>query len=101
MAHALVRKGIAAVLAAGALLLMAAPLQAGPIFIAGQLDGDKFTPAKDAGAPWYCVRYSSTVVTVEDAAARVQVAEVIDGPDKAVQAICLIPLPQEVDRTDV
>src|SRR2546426_3595250 len=86
-------------LAAGVLLLLAAPLQAGPIFIAGQLDGDKFTPAKDSAAPWYCVRYSTTGVTVEDAAARVQVEEVIEGPEKAVQSVCIIPLPEGAEGT--
>ena len=61
MARAFCRSHLS-VLAAGVLLLIAAPLQAGPIFIAGKLDGEKFTAAKDAASCVYCVRYSTTGV---------------------------------------
>ena len=89
------------VLAAGLLLLLAAGAQAGPIFIPGHMDGDKFVAAKDAGTAWYSVRYSTTGVNVENQAARVQVEEVIEGPDKAVQAVCLIPLPEGAEDGDI
>src|SRR5262249_48606122 len=89
-------------LAAGVLLLLAAPIQAGPIFVPGQLDGDKFTPAAGVPSSWYTVRYSTAGVTVEDAAAaRVQVEDVIEGPEKAVEAVCLIPPPDGADGADV
>jgi Ca-activated chloride channel family protein len=47
------------------------------------------------------VRYSTAAVTVEDDAARVQVDEVLDGPEKEVQAVGLIPLPEGSDGSDV
>jgi Ca-activated chloride channel family protein len=83
------------------LLLLAAGAQAGPIFIPGQMDGDKFVAAKDAGTAWYAVRYSTTGVNVEDRSARVQVEEVIEGPEKAVPAVCLIPLPEGAEDGDI
>jgi Ca-activated chloride channel family protein len=79
-------------LAAGILMLLAVPVHAGPIFVAGKLDGDKFTPAKEPGSGWYYERYSTTNATVGEKATRVQVEEIIDGPEKAVEAICVIPL---------
>ena len=104
MARAFVRShGPAAgrALAAVALLLLAAPLNAGPIFVPGQLDGDKFTPTPGVTSAWYSLRYSTAAVTIEDGIARVQIDETIDGPEKAVAAVCLIPLPEGADGTDV
>jgi Ca-activated chloride channel family protein len=86
-------------LAAGFVLLLAAPLQAGPIFFAGEMDGKKFVPAP--GAASYAVRYSTAAVTVEDDAARVQIDEVLDGPEKETVAVGLIPLPDGSDGSDV
>lgn len=74
------------------LVLLAAPLQAGPIFLPGEMVDGKFVPSKEA-SPGYCVRYSAAAVTVEDDKARVQVDELIDVHDKDFQAVCLIPLP--------
>ena len=88
-------------LAAGILMLLAVPLHAGSIFVAGKLEGDKFTPAKETNSPWYYVRYSTTNATVGEKAARVQVEEVIDGPEKAVEAICVIPLPDGASGDDI
>jgi Ca-activated chloride channel family protein len=81
-------------LAAVALLSLTAQLQAGPIFVPGQLEGDKFTPAP--GVPCHCasIKYSTTNVTVENETARVRVEESIEGPEKAVPAVGLIPLPE-------
>jgi Ca-activated chloride channel homolog len=87
-------------LAAGFLFLLAGPLQAGPIFFAGEMDGKKFVPAPGS-APWYAVRYSTAAVSVEDDAARVQVDEVLDGPEKETMAVGLIPLPDGSDGSDV
>jgi Ca-activated chloride channel family protein len=87
-------------LAAGFVFLLAAPLQAGPIFFAGEMDGKKFVPAPGS-APWYGVRYSTAAVTVEDNTARVQVDEVLDGPAKEVLAVGLIPLPEGSDGSEV
>src|SRR3954447_22862782 len=94
-------RGPAALLAAGVLLLLSAPLQAGPLFVPGQLEGDKFTPAP--GVPCHCasIRYSSSTVTVEDATASVLVEETIEGPEKGVAAVCLIPLPEGTDGAAV
>ena len=88
-------------LAAGVLLLLTAPLQAGPLFVAGQLDEGKFVPTPDIKAPWYSVRYSTANVTVEEETVRVQVDESIAGPEKATRAVGLIPLPDGVDGKSV
>ncbi len=93
-------KGIALGLAAALFVLLAAPLQAGPIFIPGQLTDGKFVPGKGA-AQGYCVRYSSATVTVENDKATVQIDDLIDGHEKEVQALCLIPLPAGADGSDV
>jgi Ca-activated chloride channel family protein len=84
-------------LLAGGLLLLAAPLQAGPIFVPGQLEGKKFTPAPGVPCHCYTIRFSTATVSVEKDAARVEIEEVIDGPDKTVPALCLIPLPDGVN----
>ncbi len=98
---ALRRIGVFVPVLAAAFLLLAAPLQAGPIFIPGKLDGDKFTPTAGSAAPCYSVRYSTAGITVEDDKARVQIEETIEGPEKAIQAVCLIPLPEGADGTDI
>jgi Ca-activated chloride channel family protein len=85
---------------AAAALVLAAPLQAGPIFFAGQLDGKTFVPGTTP-SPWYCVRYSTANVTIDDDVARVQVDEVLDGPEKEVEAVGIIPLPEGSDGSDV
>ena len=90
-----------ALVGVGLLLLLASPVQAGPIFFPGQMEGDKFVPAKEATTPWYHVRYSTANVTVTDNAARVQIDEDIEGPEKAVQAVCIIPLPEGADGKDL
>jgi len=88
-------------LATGILFLLVAPAQAGPIFVPGRLDGDTFVPAPGIASPWYGVRYSTAAVTVEEDMARVQIDEILDGPEKAVQAVGLIPLPEGADGGDV
>jgi Ca-activated chloride channel family protein len=88
------------VLAAG-FLLLAAPLQAGPIFVPGQMEGTKFTQAPGVPCHCYTIRFSTTTVTVAKDAARVEVEEVIDGPEKAVPAVCLIPLPDGVNGSSI
>lgn len=90
-----------ALLAAAGLLLLAAPAPAGPIFVPGQLAGDTFTPAPGVPCHCYAIRFSTSTVTVEKGAARFVVEEVIDGPEKAVPAVCLIPLPDGVDGASV
>src|SRR5438132_1168316 len=88
-------------LAAGLLLLLAGPLQAGPIFVPGQLEGKKFTPAPGVPCHCYTIRFSTSTVTVDRDAARVEIEEVIDGPEKGVPAVCLIPLPDGVNGASV
>ncbi len=90
-------------LAAGALLLLTTPLQAGPIFVPGQLEDGKFVPAAGP-TTGYSVRYSTANVTVDEGStgkdqgrARVQIEEIIDGPEKEVLAVGLIPLPEGYD----
>ena len=95
-------RGPAALLAAG-LLLMTAPLQVfgGPIFVPGQLVEGKFTAAPGVSSQCYTIRFSTSSVAVEKDAAKVNVEEVIDGPDKTIPAICLIPLPDGVNSASI
>ena len=100
------RKGVAGIaaglcLAAGMLLLVAAPLQAGPLFVAGQLEDGKFVPTPDVKGPMYSVRYSTANVAVEEETVRVQVDESIAGPEKPTQVVGLIPLPEGVESKTV
>src|SRR5438552_1740191 len=81
-------------------IMLAAPLQAGPIFFPGEMKDGKFVPAKDA-APGYCVRYSSATVNVEDNKASVQVEDLIDGHEKEFHTVCLIPLSSGTDGSDI
>jgi Ca-activated chloride channel family protein len=87
-------------LAAG-LLLLTTPIQAGPIFVPGQLEGTKFTPAPGVPCRCYTIRFSTSTVTVEKDAAKVEVEEVIDGPEKTIPAVCLIPLPDGVNGASI
>jgi uncharacterized protein YegL len=87
-------------LAAGILAFMTAPLQAGPIFVPGHLEDGKFVAAPNS-APLYCVRYSTSSVTVEDDKARVQVEEIIEGHEKEVVAVGIIPLPDGSNGSEV
>jgi Ca-activated chloride channel family protein len=90
-----------ALLAAG-ILLLTAPLQAGPIFVPGQLEGDKFTPAPGVPCHCYTIRFSTSNVTVDKDTATVEIEEVIDGPDKnVIPAICVIPLPDGVNGASI
>jgi Ca-activated chloride channel family protein len=93
-------RSLPALLAAG-FLLQAAPLQAGPIFVPGQLEGNKFIQAPGVPCHCYSIRFSTSTVTVEKDAARVEVEEVIDGPEKATPAVCLIPLPDGVSGASI
>jgi Ca-activated chloride channel homolog len=86
---------------AAGLLLLAAPVQAGPIFVPGQLEANKFTPAPGVPCHCYTIRFSTSTVTVEKDAARVEVEEVLDGPEKPTPAVCLIPLPDGVHGASV
>lgn len=94
-------RALPALLLAAGLLFSAAPLQAGPIFIPGRLEGTQFTQAPGVPCPCYTIRFSTTTVTVELDAARVEVEEIIDGPEKAIPAVCLIPLPDGVDGASI
>src|SRR5205807_5913501 len=46
-------------------------------------------------------RYSSATVNVEDDKASVQVEDLIDGHEKEVQMVCLIPLPAGADGSEI
>ena len=82
------------------LMLLAVPLQAGPIFLPGKLEDGKFVPTA-AASQGYCVRYSSASVSVEDDKATVQVEDTIDVHDKEFQGVCLIPLPAGATGSDI
>ena len=44
---------------------------------------------------------NNVVITVEDDKASVRVDDLIDGHEKEVQAVCLIPLPAGADGSDI
>src|SRR5262245_9069069 len=58
-------RSLSALLLAAGFLLLAAPLQAGPIFVPGQLEGNKFTPAPGVPCHCYTIRFSTATVGVE------------------------------------
>ena len=82
------------------LMLLAAPLQAGPIFVPGHLDEGKFVPAA-ATTPCYSVRYSTGTVTVEENTARVRIEEILEGQEKEIEALGIVPLPEGADGTAI
>jgi Ca-activated chloride channel family protein len=87
---------LSALCLAAALLVPAASLRAGPIFVPGHLEGNKFMPALGVPGHGYAIRFSTSTVTVDRDAARVEIEEVIDGPAVPISAVCLIPLPDGV-----
>jgi Ca-activated chloride channel family protein len=94
-------RGFLVALGAGVMLmLLSAPVQAGPIFVPGELEGGKFVPAPSP-TQGYAVRYSSATVTATDDKATVQVDDLIDANDKESKAVCLIPLPAGTDGSDI
>jgi len=99
MAQLSVRSRATATLLAA--LLLTAPVQAGAIFIPGVLEADKFTPAPGVPCHCYSIRYSSTNVTVGDRTAAVQVTESLEGPEKALSTVCIIPLPDGADGSGI
>jgi len=94
-------RGFRAALGAGAMLmLLAAPVQAGPIFFPGEMNDGKFVPTTSP-SQGYSVRYSSANVTADDNKATVQVDDLIEGTDKEMKAVCVIPLPTGTDGGDI
>jgi Ca-activated chloride channel family protein len=97
---------------AGAILLLAATAQAGPIFFAGYLKDGNFIADKDHPGPCYTIRYSTVSARVEGrrpqpAASRVwraadvvtrsahtTITETVLGAEKEIPgALCIVPLP--------
>jgi len=83
----------AAMVLIGLLALMPAAVQAGPIFFAGKLEDGRFVRDQNVQQPFYSIRYSTITATVDDGFAVTKVQETIAGPEKAVQTVCLVPLP--------
>ena len=82
--------------AVATLILLPAATMAGPVFFAGRLVDGKFIPHKDVKAPFYTVRYSTITATIDEKAAKVEIHETYTGPEKAIDVVCLIPLPKSV-----
>jgi len=93
-------RGSALLLAAG-LLLLTPPLQAGPIFVPGQMEANKFTPVPGVPCHCYTIRFSTTNVNVDKDTARVEMEEIIDGPEKTLPTVCVIPLPDGVKGSSI
>ena len=94
-------ESLTALLLAAGFFQLAAQVQAGPIFVPGQLVGGKFTQAPIGPNPCYTIRFSTSTVTVEENAARFEVEEIVDGPDKSIPAVCLIPMPDGVNGASI
>ncbi len=90
------KRSITIIVSAAVLMLLAAEATAGPVFFAGRLEDGKFIPDKDVKGSWYTVRYSTITVTIDGKAAKVEIHETFTGPDKAIDVVCLIPLPKSV-----
>lgn len=75
--------------------LVCAVGHAGPIFIPGSMNKGDFKADNGAVAS-YTVKFSDVSVNVEDAGASLTIRETIVGPEKPVNAICLVPLPKGV-----
>ena len=89
-------------LAVAASLVAAVPARAGALFFAGTLKDGRFHPDKTVKGPCYTVRYSTIAATIDGASAETTVQETVIGPKgPAVKTLCLIPLPETVDRKSV
>jgi len=88
-------------LVAGLLALLPAAAQAGPIFFAGKMEDGKFVRDENVQQPFYTIRYSTITATVDDGFAATKIQETVAGPEKAVQTVCLIPLPEGASRQGV
>ena len=95
------RSRVPMLLLAAGLLLLPTQLQAGPIFIPGQIEGGKFTPVKGVSSPCHTINFSMSNISVGKSSAEFEIEEMINGPDKTIPAICLIPLPEGVNRTSI
>jgi len=73
---------------------------AGAIFLPGKLAEGKFVADQEAKGPFYSIQYSAVTAAVEDGVARVKIEQTIIGPEKAVDAVCLIPLPEGADARE-
>ena len=74
--------------------LLPAAARAGAIFLPGELAEGKFVANQEAKGPVYSIRYSTVTAAVADGVARVKIEEAMVGPEKAVDTVCLIPLPE-------
>lgn len=74
-----------------------AAARAGAIFLPGKLAEGKFVANQEAKGLLYSIQYSAVTAAVDDGVARVKIEETIVGPEKAVDAVCLIPLPEGAD----
>jgi uncharacterized protein YegL len=94
-------RSLPALFLAALLLLPTASLQAGPVFIPGHLEENKFTPVPGVPGHFYAIRFSTATVVVDKDTARVEVEEDIDGPATPVSTVCLIPLPDGVQGASI
>ncbi|NQT39022.1 MAG: VWA domain-containing protein [Planctomycetes bacterium] len=82
-------------------LLPADSAQAGAMFFAGKLDGEKFVVDESAEGPIFAVRYSTINITVAKDRVSTEVEESLQGSAKAAKhVLCVIPLPVGTDVLD-
>ena len=88
------------------LILLSGIAEAGPIFFAGKMEGDKFirnadARNDDAQASCYRIRYGTTTATIDGNRAKVTIQEAVEGDEDAQRTVCLVPLPESVDGKSV
>ncbi len=84
------------VLTIAAMLLLAPAARAGSVFLPGELEDGRFTPAGSAGAG-YAVRYATVTSTIDGDVARTEIRETIAAVGEPRKTVCLAPLPVGID----
>jgi Ca-activated chloride channel homolog len=81
--------------------LLPAAVQAGAIFVPGKLSDGKFIADKETKGPCHAVSYCGLTANVDTRSARVKIEEAIIGPSPAVDAVCIIPLPEGAESPEL
>jgi len=74
--------------------LLPAVTHAGAILLPGKLAEGKFVANREVKGPVYSVQYCTVTAAVDAGTARVKIEETLVGPEKAIDTVCLIPLPE-------
>ncbi|MCA9073377.1 MAG: hypothetical protein KDA84_30845, partial [Planctomycetaceae bacterium] len=86
-------------------------LEAGVIFVPGQLVDNKYVPPKAepkeanqtqpaADGFGYAIRYSRVTAEVTENKASIKAAETVSGPKAETETVCIVPLPVGTSASD-